>query len=140
MQNFIILLVSISNWNQKPSDQARFLLYFSQFHPGCFNEIFVYISKWNVLRSTNKFKNYWVLGVAMQIAKYSTHIQPFTCVNKNSKIFSVPNSADSEQDFDSIHRRHPDYESIVASIHNKALENCTKDRIDMILVSIAPLK
>ena len=35
--------------------------------------LFVYISKWNALRSNNKFKKYWVLVVARQIAKYLTH-------------------------------------------------------------------
>ena len=43
--------------------------------------LFVYISKWNALSSNNKFKNYWILGVAMQIAKYLTHFQPSPCVN-----------------------------------------------------------
>ena len=45
--------------------------------------LFVYIPKWNALRSNNKFKNYWILRVAMQIAKYLTNFQPSTWVNKN---------------------------------------------------------
>ena len=59
---------------------------------------FVYISKWNDLRSNNKFKNYFeVFGVAMQIVKYLTHFKPSTCMNKKmNKIFSASNSTDSE--------------------------------------------
>ena len=80
--------------------------------------LFVYISKWNALCSNKKFKNYWVLDVAMQIAKNLTHFEPSTCVNKNmNKIFSALNSTDSEHDYDSIHRKHPDYERILTSIH-----------------------
>ena len=50
--------------------------------------LFAYISKWNALRSNNKFKNYWNLEVAIQIAKYLTRFQPSTCMKKNvNKIF-----------------------------------------------------
>ena len=93
--------------------------------------LFVYISKWNALGSKNKFKNYWVLGVAMQIVKNLTHLQPSTCVNKNvNTTFSAPNSSDPEQDCDSIYRRHPDYGSTLISHHSNTMKNCVKDRID----------
>ena len=51
-----------------------------------------------------------------------------------NKIFSGLNSTDLEQDYESFHRRHPDYERIMASIHNKAIKDCVKDRINAILV------
>ena len=54
-----------------------------------------------------------------------------------NKIFSAPNSTDSEPDYDRIHRRHLDYESILTSIHNMTMKDCFKDRIDTILVSTA---
>ena len=88
----------------------------------------MYISKWNALCLNNKFKNYLVLGGAMQIAKYLTYFQTSTCALKDTnKIFPEPNSADSELDHGSIHRRHPNYERILTSIHNKTMEDCVKD-------------
>ena len=103
--------------------------------------LFLYISKWNALRPNNKFKNYWVLGVAMQIVKNLIHFQPSTCVNKSvNTTFSAPNSSDPEQDCDSIYRRHPDYGSTLISHHNKTMKNCVKYRIDTILVSTAILR
>ena len=38
IQNFVILLVSISSRKQKPLDQARLFLQLSQFHSDYFNE------------------------------------------------------------------------------------------------------
>ena len=76
----------------------------------------------------------------MQVAKCLTHFQPSTCVNKNEQDFSAPNSTDPEQDYDRIHRRHPDYEIILTIIKSKTMKDCVKDRIDTILISIALLK
>ena len=71
----------------------------------------------------------------MLIVKHLIHFRPSTCVNKNmNKIFSGLNSTDLEQYYESFHRRHPDYEKIMASIHNKAMKDCVKDRINAILV------
>ena len=81
--------------------------------------LFVYISKWNALHSNNIFKNYCILGVAMQSANYLTHFQPSACTNKNIRFFSVPNSTYPGK-HNSIHIRHPDYESILTRIHSKS--------------------
>ena len=62
----------------------------------------------------------------------------FTSMNKKvNKFFSAANSTEPEQDYDSIHRRHPDYEYILRNICSKIMKDCIKDRIDTILVSTA---
>ena len=77
----------------------------------------------------------------MHIVKYLTHFQLSTYVSKTvNKIFSAPNSTDPEQDCDSIHQRHSDYESILTNNHVKAMIDFVKDRIDTYLVSTALLK
>ena len=46
-----------------------------------------------------------------------------------NKIFPASNSTDPGQDCDSIHKRHPDYESILTGNHNKTMKDYIKDRI-----------
>ena len=88
--------------------------------------LFVYISKWNALCSNNKFENYWILGIVMQLVKYLTHFQPSPCMNKMWRFFSVPNSMDPGKNYDSIHIRCPDYESILTSIHRSHEKLCLR--------------
>ena len=101
--------------------------------------LFAYISKWNALCS-NKFKNYWISGVAIQIAKYLTHFQPSTCVNKN-----VNNNFFNAQ-FSSFKKtwQHPYKASRLWKHTDKhpqqVMKNCVKYRIDTILVSTGLLK
>ena len=55
----------------------------------------------------------------MQIAKYLAHFQSSTRMNKNVNIFLEPNSTDPGKNYDIIHIRQPNYESILTSIHSK---------------------
>ena len=102
--------------------------------------LFTYISKWNALCSNNEFKNYWILGVAIQIAKYLSHFQPSTCANKN-----VNNTFFSAQ-FNWFRRtwQHAYKTSRLWKHTDKhpqqVMKNCVKDRIETILVSTALLE
>ena len=52
----------------------------------------------------------------------------------------MPNSTVPEQDYETIQRKHSDYESNLKSIQSKIMKDCIKDRFSMILVSTALLK